>query len=382
MSGYIDKNKLLDLITEEDVIHIISELGSDYKKDSQGNICTNTYLCHGGDSPTKLVYYFNRDNGKNQDRIHCYTCGANYDLVELVIRALRNQGYTISYYKALRWIAKTTGKVNINGDFEPKKSSVDTSWLKRLLKAKEKKNEYIESSVINENILDVFTSYPFEPWMEEGISYEAQTRFEIGYFPLNHSVTIPHRDKDGNLIGVRQRYLDQVDIDNIGKYTPVQIEGKFLAHKLGNELYGLWVNKDQIINTKTIILVEAEKSVLQGYSMYGEESIIVACCGSSITHAQQKIITDLKVRDVYYAPDRDYHRSDSFEAEAWFNAQIKKLKDLVRFCNVYLIADTKDRLEYKQSPTDRGKEIFEQLLEERMLITEEDIQNISTNRSS
>ena len=381
MSGYIDKNKLLDLITEEDVIHIISELGSDYKKDSQGNICTSTYLCHGGDSPTKLVYYFNRDNGKNQDRIHCYTCGANYDLVELVIRALRNQGYTISYYKALRWIAKTTGKVNINGDFEPKKSSVDTSWLKRLLKAKEKKNEYIESSVINENILDVFTSYPFEPWMEEGISYEAQTRFEIGYFPLNHSVTIPHRDKDGNLIGVRQRYLDQVDIDNIGKYTPVQIEGKFLAHKLGNELYGLWVNKDQITNAKTIILVEAEKSVLQGYSMYGEESIIVACCGSSITHTQQKIITDLKVRDVYYAPDRDYHKSDSFEAEAWFNAQIKKLKDLVRFCNVYLIADTKDRLEYKQSPTDRGKEIFEQLLEERILITEEDIQKISINRS-
>lgn len=380
MSGYIDKNKLLDLITEEDVIHIISELGSDYKKDSQGNICTNTCLCHGGDSPTKLVYYFNRDNGKNQDRIHCYTCGANYDLVELVIRALRNQGYTISYYKALRWIAKTTGKININGDFEPKKSSVDTSWLKRLLKAKEKKNEYIESSVINENVLDVFTSYPFEPWMEEGISYEAQTRFEIGYFPLNHSVTIPHRDKDGNLIGVRQRYLDQVDIDNIGKYTPVQIEGKFLAHKLGNELYGLWVNKDQITNAKTIILVEAEKSVLQGYSMYGEESIIVACCGSSITHAQQKIITDLKVRDVYYAPDRDYHRSDSFEAEAWFNAQIKKLKDLVRFCNVYLIADTKDRLEYKQSPTDNGKEIFEQLLEERILITEEDIQKINTNR--
>ena len=376
MSGYIDKNKLLDLITEEDVLHIITELGSDYKKDAQGNICMSTRLCHGGDSPTKLVYYFNRENGRNEDRIKCYTCGATYDLIELVIRALRGQGYSMSYYKALRWIAKTTGKMDINGEFVPEKTSVDKSWLKRLLKAKEKNDEYAESPIINENVLDVFTNYPFQPWVEEGISCEAQTRFEIGYFALNHSVTIPHRDINGNLIGIRQRYLDQIDIEHIGKYTPVQIEGKFLSHRLGNELYGLWVNKDKIKETKTIILVEAEKSVLQAYSMYGEDSITVACCGSSITNTQQKIINNLGVHDVYYAPDRDYHDATSFEAEAWYNKQILKLKNLVKHCNVYLIADAEHELGYKQSPTDKGKDVFEKLLAERIQITEEEIAKV------
>lgn len=376
MSGYIDKNKLLDLITEEDVLHIITELGSEYKRDAQGNICMNTRLCHGGDSPTKLVYYFNRENGKNEDMLHCYTCGSSFGLIELVIRALRGQGYSISYYKALRWIAKTTGKMDINGDFTPKKSSIDTSWIKRLLKVKEKNDEYAESPIINENVLDIFANYPFQPWIDEGISCEAQTRFEIGYFALNHSITIPHRDMNGNLIGIRQRYLDQTDIERIGKYTPVQIEGKFLSHKLGNELYGLWVNKDRIKETKTIILVEAEKSCMQAYSFYGDDSLVVACCGSNITKAQQKIIRDLDVHTLIYAPDRDYHKPDSFEAESWWNQQVLKLKDMIKYMNVYLIADTKMRLEYKQSPTDKGKFVFEELMTERIPITEEEVQKI------
>lgn len=120
-TGYIDKNKLLASLTEQDIIKIITALGSNYKKDSKGNICCSTSLCHGGDSPYKLVCYFD----DNVTLFKCYTCGDAYDIVSLVIRAFRNQGSTMSYYKALRWIAATTGKINVYGRIEIKKPAVD-----------------------------------------------------------------------------------------------------------------------------------------------------------------------------------------------------------------------------------------------------------------
>lgn len=367
--GYIDREKLLNSLTKEDVIHIINTLGSNTKEDSQGNITCSTFLCHGGDSPNKLIYYINDD----KPLFHCYTCNSTYDIVELVIRSHRVQHQSMSYYKALRWIASTTGKIDVYGEIKPNKRLTDFSWIDRIKRAKSKKYEPIESEEINENILDIFANYPYQPWTQEHISYESMNRFEIGYYGLNNSITIPHRNIQGNLIGVRQRYLDEWDIENIGKYTPVQIEGKFLAHRLGNELYGLWVCKEQILRTHQIILVEAEKSVLQAYSYYGEESIVVACCGSNISNSQIHIILDLKVSQVMYAPDRDYKDPHSFEAEAWYNKQILKLKDLVPYCEVYLVADSGYDLEYKQSPTDQGQLIFEKLINNKIPITQEEV---------
>lgn len=368
-SGYIDRDKLLSSLTKDDIINIIHTLGSDCKTDSHGNITCNTYLCHGGDSSNKLVYYINDD----KPRLHCFTCNSTYDIVELVIRAHRVQNLSMTYYKALRWIASTTGKVDVYGEVIIKKKATDFSWIDRIKRAKEKKYEPIDSKPINENVLEVFANYPWQPWTEEYISYDAMDRFEIGYYGLNNSITIPHRNAQGELIGVRQRYLDEWDIENIGKYTPVQIGGKFLAHRLGNELYGLWVCKEQIIKTHQIILVEAEKSVLQAYSYYREESTVVACCGSNISTAQEHMILDLKVSQVYYAPDRDYSDPHSFEAEAWFNSQVNKLKGLIPYCEVYLIADSGYDLSYKQSPTDCGKEIFEKLMTNKIRITQEEV---------
>ena len=375
MGGYIDQTKLLQSLTEEDIVTVITTLGSSYKKDNQGNVCCSTSLCHNGDSPYKLVYY--SDSGL----FKCYTCGDCYNIVELVIRARRNAGYSMNYYKALRWIASTCNKLDVYGNVEVKKQAVDFSWINRILKAKNSTDNFTTPEPINENVLDVFTNLPYKPWVEEGISYEAQNRFEIGYFPLNNSITIPHRNRYGELIGVRQRYLDDYDIENIGKYTPVMINGKWLSHSLGAELYGLWVVGERIKNTHRIILVEAEKSVMQAYSMYGTESEVAATCGSSISSAQIKmILKDLEVNEVLYAPDRDYHAADSFEAEAWYNTVITRLKGLIPYCKVYLVADRQDRLGYKQSPTDMGKEIFETLLNEKIEITKDELKRVETEK--
>ena len=103
---YLDQKKILDSLTDEDIIKICAELGSpEYKRDSQGNLCFSTVICHNGDSPYKLVYY------QNSKLFSCFTCGDTYGIIELVIRANRLRGRTLTWYKALYEIGRITGRL-------------------------------------------------------------------------------------------------------------------------------------------------------------------------------------------------------------------------------------------------------------------------------
>lgn len=74
-----------------------------------------------------------------------------------------------------------------------------------------------------------------------------------------------------------------------------------------------------------------------------------------------------------YAPDRDYHDPHSYEAQIWWNKQIKKLAALVPYVKTTLVVDSQYRLEYKDSPTDKGKDVLLELLDEKVVITAEDV---------
>jgi len=380
---YLNKDYILDSLTVDDVISICDKLGSpSYKLDNQGNPCFSTCLCHGGDSPYKLIYYHKPGEeyvGRRHGLFKCYTCGDAYDIVELVIRAFRQQGKTYTWYKALRWIAQVTGKIDAASSDKPleERHIEDFSWIERLKNAQKKKRAIPNLSEINENILEIFCYLPHEDWLRDHITTEALGRFGIGYYGLTNQIIIPHYDINERLIGIRGRYLDQYDVETLGKYVPLQIEGRFLSHQLGSNLYGIHVCKDAIMRKKKLMLVEAEKSVLQSYSYFGEDSFTVAACGSSITQTQVKIILEqLQVSEVLYAPDRDYHSSDSFEAEVWWQKQLKKVAPLVPYVKVCIVADRKDRLNFKDSPTDHGKEVLLELLDEKIPITMEDMNEL------
>ncbi len=384
---YLDKNYILDSLTIDDVIKICGLLGSpEYKIDNAGNPCFSTCICHGGDSPYKLIYYHKPGieyENRRHGMFHCYTCSDSYDIVELVIRAMRQQGKTYTWYKALRWIAQVTGKLEYATTSKQDEVKVeDFSWIDRIRSAQKRRKSVPTLSEVNENVLDIFCYIPHEEWLNDHISREALGRFDIGYYGLANQITIPHFDSNNRLIGVRGRYLDKADIEAIGKYVPLQINGQTLSHPLGSNLYGLHVVKDAILRKKKIMLVEAEKSVLQSYSYFGEDSFTVATCGSAITLTQIKIILEeLKVSEVIYAPDRDYHEADSFEAEVWWQKQLKKVAPLVPYVKVCIVADKKDRLGFKDSPTDRGKEILLELMEEKYVITLEDIKKIGMKKN-
>lgn len=383
---YIDKNKVLNSLTKEDIINICKRLGyPDYKEDNNGNLCFNTALCHGGDSPYKLVYYHNPEyNGANNlchyGLFHCYTCGDTYSIIELVIRSNRNQNKTLTYYKALYWIAKTTGNLYeaTEENIQENDKINDFEWIKRLKNTSKKVKKSIPNlTEISENILEMFYYAPHQDWLNDNIYREALSRYEIGYYGLTNQITIPHRDMNNRLIGVRGRFLDQEDIELIGKYVPLQINGIVLSHSLGLNLYGINVTQDRIKTIKKVMVVEAEKSCMQAYSYFGEDSFVVATCGSSITRTQIKLLLNyLQVEEVIYAPDRDYHEANSYEAEVWYQKIIKRLAPLVPYCKVTLCADTKERLPYKASPTDMGKDILLELLDKKIVITADEVNRV------
>lgn len=380
---YLDKELILSSLTKEDVIKICMALGSSYpKQDNNGNLIFQS-ICHGSDS--WKLYYYCTDIDYKKHIFHCYSrCSDSFNIVELVIRANRTQGKTITWYKALYYIAKTTGKIFTGESKEETKTSVitDFNWINRLQQIKKNKKSIPNLSEISENILEVFYYAPHQDWLNDNISREALSRYEIGYYGLTNQITIPHRDMNNRLIGIRGRFLDQEDIETIGKYVPLQINGRTLSHSLGSNLYGINVTQDKIKTIKKAMVVEAEKSCMQAYSYFGEDSFVVATCGSSITRTQIKLLLNyLQVEEVIYAPDRDYHESNSYEAEVWYQKIIKRLAPLVPYCKVTLCADSKERLPYKASPTDMGKDILLELLDEKIVITADEVNRVLGKQS-
>lgn len=379
---YLDKKAIMDALTKDDVIKVVKSLGSQTpKKGASGELIFQS-VCHGSDS-WKLYYYHegNESKGYKGKTFHCYSrCSESFSIIELVIRAKRNQGVTMTWFKSLYYIAKVTDKIiekDSKMDFD-KKELLDFSWMSKFKSIKKKTRAIPNLCTINENVLDIFCYIPHEAWINDNCSREALSIMEIGYWGEFNAITIPHRDwKHGNLIGLRLRYLDNKDIENIGKYVPAKIEGRFLSHQLGSNIYGLHITKDVVIRKKKILLFEAEKSLIQTLSYFGDDCFCGSLCGSSITQTQVKIIlSELKVGEVIYAPDRDYHEADSFEAEAWYNKQVLKLAPLIPYIKVCLLADNSTLLDYKDSPSDKGKEVLLELLSKKIVIDIDELRRV------
>lgn len=382
----LDKNAILNSLTQEDIKKIVTSLGSATPKmGSNGELICQT-ICHNKPSSSNswklYLYPPNEEKKSKRWTAHCYSgCSESFGIIDLIIRAKQMQGETYTFYKALQYIAQITGKLHLTNDIvaKPKTDIIDWSFVNQFINLKSGKREAPILSAINENILEIFDYHAenLNDWLKEGMSREALNRFEIGYYGYSNCLTIPHRNINGDLVGIRGRFLNERDVQEYGKYMPLQIDGKFLNHSLGNNLYGIHVSQDAIKRTGKVMLVEAEKSCLQAFTCYGDDSFVVATCGNRISLNQRKILLNtLKVSEIILAFDRDYKEPDSYEAERVYKLYLKQIYPLLNYCHVSMLLDTGDLLGYKDSPTDRGKAVLEELLDNKHRITIEEANRI------
>ena len=357
----LDSAKVKEMLSQDDIIRLCCSLQEDdtYLMDSQGRPLFLTSLDHEGGDSYKLCYF---DDSK---LFYVYTRGASYDVFELVKRAKGFQEFS----EAFRYVCDFFS-LRDDGFEEEKKPLID-DWdifqkMEDYSKPQEKKKE--ENQPIQENLLDYWEplAAPSE-WFPDHILPSAMRRFGIRIDSALFKIIIPHRNAKGELIGVRGRSFNEIEASSGMKYAPVQLEGKWLNHKLGLNLYGLYENGENIRRLKKVAIFEAEKSVLQCESYYGpNNNFALATCGSNLSQEQMDLLLDLGVDEVILCYDKEW--TDGV-GQPEYMAYREKLRHhvqyLSQYCATYIVMDRDGLLNYKDSPSDKGRETLEALMKQK-----------------
>ena len=363
----IDLEKLQKDLTKEEIIDIVTQLGADRYKEFDSYIIFPT-ICHNEaseDASMKLYYYLDNKIFK------CYTeCDETFNIFSLVDKRFKLLGKNrvasyedkkedndYTFYDIIQFILN---HIASNTVYQFKNSNKYQSIKYKFLK--KDKPQLIK---FNDNVLASFYDIYSAEWMDECISPKTMENFNIKYSISNNKIIIPHYDIDNNLIGIRGRALNEEEIREFGKYRPIEVEGISYAHPLSLNLYGLNFSKKGIEKNRKVILAEGEKSVLKGYEYYKNNNIMVAVCGSHINKQQiNLLIKNFKINEIIIAFDKEYNNLK--EATQYMMKYKESCEKYKNYCNFSIVIDRDNLLELKDAPIDKGKDIFEKLLRERI----------------
>ncbi len=319
---------------------ILEELGCHHIRKKDGYFqCANP----DGDNTTAVCVYENtnlttinytRDisNGKN---IHT-------DLISLV-EFYKNE--TFPY--AVKWICDVLDiDYYSNLDEDLPKSLQLTKMLVEMQSVDTESETEKPLKPISEKILSYFKPYVNDMFNEDGVSYDTQAEFEIGYDEFTNRITIPIRDDLGNLVGVKARYFYRQVPEDEQKFMYIE---KCARSQI---LYGLYKTINFIQRSQRVFVTEAEKGVQQLYDKGYFEA--VATGGSKISKSQIDKLTRLCVQ-IIFVFDKDITKEELDDIASRF----------INGTEVYALIDTIGILNEKESPTDNISK-FEQLLDKCM----------------
>lgn len=292
----------------------------------QGND-NSEYLTFGmsdGDNQSSTVLYLDE-----QLRVKCYTRTGISDIIDL-----------LTYNKMQSIPVAISNTLSILG-FEGGES-VNMDWIKDL---KSTNTRHVEEEELlpklDERVLDRYDKMGNWKFKNDGISLEVMAEFEIGMDSVNGVITIPIRDEQSRLVGVKGRHLTVV---NGKKYNYLH------KCKKTQVLYGLNKARDAILKSGKVFVVEAEKGVMQMFSVgiYN----VVSIGGHDVSHPQLAKLERLGV-EIIFAYDSDVGRSENggFDKKKkgfWFSL----LKKIGRDTKVSILFDSDGLLKDKESPSD------------------------------
>lgn len=352
----ITPSSVIDSMKKDQVITLLKSLGATSIVDQGTHLILPT-ICHNpreSEKSPKLYYYF------DSKLFSCYTeCGHAFNIYELVRKVHEINDHAISFYEAYNYVLNYVGS-NIYIE-PPEIEFVNNRYVRKL--------SVEDLPAYNNNALSIFPIIPPTEWLNEGISAQAMKKFDIRLSAPKLKIIIPHYDLKGRLVGIRGRALDEYEIEHYGKYMPVKIENIFYTHHLSRNLYGAYVNQSAIRRTKKAVLFEGEKSCLKMTDFYGNDSIAVAVCGSNLHKIQVDILVkELGVSEIVIAFDKEYDSLHTAEAETYKYKLINLAKKFRNYANFSFIYDMENLLDPKDSPVDKGKEIYERLYNLRVKI--------------
>ena len=343
-----DLNELVNSLTNEQIIEIMTQLGAD-RFEETGNAIIFPTICHNheaSDASMKLYYY------PRTKTFHCYTdCGCTFNIINMMKKRYELLNVQYDFFKDI--VVRIGGKAGV----KPKET-----FYQPYHSIYEKENHEVDVKlpILNKGLLNAYTFYPTTEWLEDGISEEIMKTYNILYSIQENKIIIPHYDVAGHLVGIRGRALNDEDIA-LGKYMPVKLEGVTYAHPLAYNLYGLNVVRENIRKYKTAIVAEGEKSPMQYGTMFGQDrNIVVAACGSTFHKYQLDLLLQCGAERVLIAFDKE--GATWKEQEAYYNKLKGICKKYKNYASMGFVYDNSNLLKLKQSPFDCGPEVATKLI--------------------
>ena len=347
----INYEEIIAQLDDEKVKKLLDNFNIPYM--DKGTYILMPTICHHAqeeDASWKLYYY------KNTHVFQCYSSCGSMSIFTFLKNYYECRSIVYDWYNDIYEVIR--GCSHFDGD-----KIVTNTYRAVRDKYMPQKNRR-ELPAYPEGVLNIFTKYYPIEWLNDGISKEAMNKYNIRFSPTQNKIIIPHYDVGGRLVGIRGRALNPWEIENIGKYMPVQIEGKWYSHPLSLNLYGLNFNRENIKEMGIALLFEAEKSVLQ-FESFNMPNCAVAVCGSKLNkYALDILVRECHPREVVICFDQEEEPGK----QDYFNKLYNLCNKYKVYSNFSFIYDKEKLLRLKDSPSDRGEEVFLKLLEKRVRV--------------
>lgn len=230
----------------------------------------------------------------------------------------------------------------------PRKTKKKTAFGGYLDRCRElRRSENRENVALDDSVLLDFDPACNERFLKDGISLSTQIAFKLGYDWENQGITIPLYSDEGELIGVKER-LNEDYVESGMKY--------FYKYpcKASQTLYGYAKNYAEIVSGKTVMIFEAEKSVMQAYTMGYNTALAIG--SATLSKKQCQMIAAL-------CPERIYLMHDKGLPEEAVMLNVEKLYKYIRMKDFSVYVWRPDESDPdKVSPTDLGRARFKHIL--------------------
>ena len=361
----VERKKYLEDIKNNLTIDQVYEFLTDMGGEPQihHDVIISRTICHNppGHGSFKLYYY---DNTK---LFKCFTqCNDTFDIFELTLKIKATAQEQIVYW------SKEGKKVSRPWDLPDAVHYVAVFFnIEPPNEIFSEKHSELQDVSLNTFQCDFLKNFPqpiILPWIKEGITQEVIEYHNIRYNPITQGILIPHYNINGELIGIRERTLLK-EKETKGKYIPAIIHGKMYNHPLGFNLYNINVSKNNIRNIKKVIIFEGEKSPLLYESYFGiENDITVAACGSNLINYQIDMLLSLGVQEIIIGFDRQYEEIGDDTWKKWTKKLIGINKKYCTKVQISFLWDKEHLLDFKDSPIDKGPDVFIELFNNRITI--------------
>lgn len=247
-------------------------------------------------------------------------------------------------------ILKKYANISEKGEAAPHR--LEATKIARKYRWRAKPRAVVTAKPLPANYMDryEFRKDKLKIWADDGIGWDVMRKFSIRYDAFDNRIVYPIKDYEGNIISVCGRTCDpDFKEKRIRKYTYFQEIGTV------DTLYGFSDNREAILASREIILFEGAKSCLKmaGWGFQNTAAILTSHLSPNQYQFLLKLSSWHGVR-IVFALDSDVDITKD-----------KNIMRLTQFARVEWVRNMENLLPEKDSPADRGLEVFKKLYEGR-----------------